>query len=224
MTESGFLETKRIRPGSVAAVILLHGAAITALLMAKGYVPAPESFGRLRVTPIDLEQPPPPEPPKQLPQPREQVPRWTAPPVPRPTESPFTVPDRPPVPPPDLGSQASEQEVRGVPDSPPEPRPAPPPPTPIVRRDAVLISGDLQPAYPTSEQRAEREGTVVIRVVVGPDGRVKSAEKVRATSDAFYEATERHARSRWRFRPATVDGQPVEARKTLTVVFRLDDT
>jgi protein TonB len=63
----------------------------------------------------------------------------------------------------------------------------------------------------------------VIRVTVGPDGRVKSAEKVRATTDAFYEATERHARARWRFRPATVDGRPVEARKTLTVEFRLDD-
>jgi len=222
MTETGFLEAKRIRPGSAATVILLHGTAIAALLMAKGYMPPPEVFTSTRVKQIDLERLPPPEPPKDRPRPREEVTRWTAPPIPRPADSTFTAPDRPPVPPPDLGSQASSEEVRGVPDVPPVPRPVPPPPAPIVRRDAVMIAGDLQPPYPTSEQRAQREGSVVIRVVVGPDGRVKSAEKVRATSDAFYEATERHARARWRFRPATVDGRAVEARKTLTVQFRLD--
>jgi protein TonB len=85
-----------------------------------------------------------------------------------------------------------------------------------------MTSGDLQPPYPTAEQRLEREGRVVIRVTIGTDGRVKAAQKVSATSDAFYTATERHARARWRFRPATVDGQAVETTKTLTVVFRLN--
>jgi len=220
MAEAGFLEPRRIRPGSAAAVILIHGAALTALLMAKGYVPTPREFVETEVRTIDL---PPPPPPVDRPQPREQVTRWTAPPTPRPTESPFIVPDLPPMPPPDLGSQASREEVPGVPDLPAADPPAPPP-APPVRREAVLISGDLQPPYPASEQRDEREGTVVIRLTIGPDGRVVATEKVRATSDAFYSATERHARARWRFRPATVDGRPVEGRKTLTVHFRLDES
>ena len=79
-----------------------------------------------------------------------------------------------------------------------------------------------QPPYPASEQRLGREGRVTIRVLIGIDGRVAAAERVRATSDAFYRATEQHALRHWRFRPATVDGRPVESRKSITVEFRLD--
>ncbi|MEA3017840.1 MAG: periplasmic protein TonB [Sphingomonadales bacterium] len=219
MAEAAFLEPRRIRPGAAAVVVLLHGTAITALLMAKGYVPAPPGFTRTEVTTVRLQPPPPPEP--QPVRPREQRTVWTPTPTPpfRNPEAP-TVPDRP-VAPPDLGSLASSEDVRGVPETPPV-TPSPPPAAPV-RREAVLISGDLQPPYPTSEQRAQREGTVVVQVVVGADGRVIRVEKVRATSDAFFEATARHARSRWRFRPATVDGRPVEATKTLTVRFQLQD-
>jgi protein TonB len=220
MAETGFLEERSMRPGSAAAVILLHGAAITALLMAKGYVPPPTIFTDTKVRSIQL--PPLPEPEPQRPQPREQQTQWTAPPVPRPSPSPFVVPDRPPVPVPDPGAQASSEDVRGLPETPradpvPEPEPAPP-----VRVEARLVAGDLQPPYPASEQRLEREGSVVIRLTIGTNGRVTATEKVRATSDAFYEATERHARARWRFRPAMLDGRPVEARKTMTVRFELD--
>ncbi|HEX8366052.1 MAG TPA: energy transducer TonB [Allosphingosinicella sp.] len=219
MAEAAFLEPRRIRPGAAAIVVLLHGTAITALLMAKGYVPTPPVFTDTDVITVPIEPPPPPEP--QRPRPREERTVWTPTPTP-----PFRTPDTPTVPdvprtPPDLGSLAGSEDVAGVPE-PPRPIPSPPP-APPVRREAVMISGDLQPPYPTSEQRNRREGTVVIRVVVGPDGRVVRAEKVSATSDAFYETTARHARSRWRFRPATVDGRPVEATKTLTVRFQLRD-
>jgi len=225
MAEAGFLEPRKMRPGAAAIVVLMHGAALTALLMAKGYMPAPDELFTTKV--IDITEPdrPPPPPPPPTTQPREQVTNITTVPRPTPVPSTFQLPPAPPSPPPDLGSLSSSRDVAGVVEQPPAPPPpAPPPPPPAVRRDAVMISGDLQPPYPTSEQRAQREGTVVIRVTVGPDGRVKSTQKVRATSDAFYESTERHARDRWRFRPATVDGQPVEAAKTLTVHFRLDES
>jgi protein TonB len=80
----------------------------------------------------------------------------------------------------------------------------------------------MQPAYPTSEQRAQRDGSVRLRVTIGADGRVKAVERLSATSDAFWRATQRHALSRWRFRPATVDGRPVESRKVLSVHFRIE--
>lgn len=82
--------------------------------------------------------------------------------------------------------------------------------------------GDLQPPYPSSEEQAEREGKVTVRLAIGTDGRVKAIDKVSATSDAFFTATQRHALRSWRFSPATVDGKPVESRKVLTVHFRLD--
>ena len=106
--------------------------------------------------------------------------------------------------------------------------PAPPrdPPAPPVRRGAEIdprFASALQPQYPASEQRAGRTGTVVIRVTIGADGRVRAAERVSATSDAFWAAAERQALSRWRFRPATVDGRPVESSRVMTIHFRIED-
>lgn len=224
MAEAGFLEQKRIRPGAVTVVALMHGAALAALLLAKPEF-IRETFTSTEVTQIEIKEPPPPEPQPQREPVRQQRTTWTPTPnPPMPVPTPLPAPDQPLVPVPDLGSRAGSEDVGGLPNlpaaDPPRPEPAPAP----VRIDATMISGDLQPPYPASEQRAEREGSVVIRVTIGSNGRVIATEKVRATSDAFYETTERHARARWRFRPATVDGRPVEARKTLTVHFRLDES
>jgi protein TonB len=62
---------------------------------------------------------------------------------------------------------------------------------------------------------------VRVRVTIGVDGRVRAVEQVSATSAAFYRATERQALRHWRFRPATLDGRPVESRLVLEVIFRL---
>ena len=56
-----------------------------------------------------------------------------------------------------------------------------------------------------------------------PNGRVTAVERLSATSDAFWRATQRQALSRWRFRPATLDGRPVEGIKVMTVTFRIQD-
>lgn len=224
MAEAGFLEQKRVRPGAVALVVVMHGAALTALLLAKNPEVVRRVFRPIDVIDVPIPPPPPPLPPTPRPEPRQQIERYTVPPVPMPprNDSPV-VRDPPPPLPPQRDALAGNENVAGpvLPPRPPIPDPPRPVPTPV-RTAAVLISGDLQPPYPTSEQRMEREGRVVIRVTIGPDGRVIAAQKVSATSDAFYQATERHARARWRFRPATVDGRPVEATKTMTVVFELD--
>lgn len=83
------------------------------------------------------------------------------------------------------------------------------------------FADDFQPDYPPSMQRAEIEGSVTVRIVIGADGRVKALEKLSATSDAFWDATQRQALRKWRFRPATRDGAPVETQRTMTVRFRL---
>ena len=81
----------------------------------------------------------------------------------------------------------------------------------------------LQPPYPASEERAQRGGTVRVRVTIGTNGRVLAVARLTATSEAFWAATQRHALNRWRFRPATVDGRPVESTKTLNVHFNIED-
>jgi protein TonB len=52
---------------------------------------------------------------------------------------------------------------------------------------------------------------------------VRAVARVSATSEAFWAAAERQALSRWRFRPATLDGRPVESTKVMTVHFRIGE-
>jgi protein TonB len=217
MAQATFLEQKRIRPGAALTVILMHGAALTALLLAKTDFAERVGFTPIHTYPVPL---PPPPPPPSAPQPERAQESWTRPIPSVPTVPTLPVPDDPPGPVPDPGSLAGGTDTTGTPYVPPPQPPAVPQPEPV-RIAARMVSNDLQPPYPVSEERAQREGRVVIRVTIGTDGRVIAAQRVSATSDAFWTATVRHARSRWRFRPATVDGRPVEATQTLTVHFQL---
>ena len=88
--------------------------------------------------------------------------------------------------------------------------------------DSRFASG-FQPTYPADERRAGNQGRVVVRVLIGVDGRVKEVEKLLATSDSFFEVTRRRALEKWRFKPGTRDGVPVEAWRTMSVTFVLND-
>lgn len=222
MSQGGFLEQRTRSPGSLTAVIALHAAAITGLLLWKS------EFVREAVTPLIVkhipEAPPPPEqvppPPKQEVRPKssiEQVKPLIR--VERPAD---IVLDRAPENQPVFTAGPIGNDL-AHPDPGPIALPDPPKPVPEpVRREATMLaSSELQPPYPPSEERAENEGSVTVRILIGADGRVKSVEKVRGASDAFFRATEQQALRHWRFKPATVDGRAVESRKVMTVHFRL---
>ncbi|HWK35001.1 energy transducer TonB [Sphingomonas sp.] len=100
------------------------------------------------------------------------------------------------------------------------PRPAP------VTVDADVdprYAADLQPDYPPDMRRAGIEGRVVVKVLVGTDGRVKAFEAVSGPGESFFSATRRQAMARWRFKPATRDGVPYESWKTMSLRFRLTE-
>jgi protein TonB len=234
MTANGFLEQRTARPLSLGVVVLLHGAAIAAVLLIKGPEWVRAADPPLEVIDVKLRPPPPPNPP-------EPAPDKLAPQVP--TRSFIDVPTRL-IPTPVRNLPVSSSEGPVVPSGPvigdlvrppsgtgprPEPLVTVPPRDPVrrptVRVDAQFdprFAGALQPPYPAAEQRNEREGQVRVRVTIGLDGRVEAVEKVSATSDAFWRVTERQALSRWRFKPATVDGSPVQSSKVLSVFFKLD--
>lgn len=81
---------------------------------------------------------------------------------------------------------------------------------------------DFQPDYPTNLQRLDLEGSVTVRVKIGADGKVKAVQMVSASHEDFFKATERQALRRWRFKPATRDGEPVESWREMTVHFRME--
>lgn len=223
MPEGGFYQRRRPSPTAITIVVLLHGAAITALALSKMNVavfvpPKPTEIFEVLPAP---EPPPVPEPPKeeakQQPMQREQV-TYQEPIVKSPVRSAIEIPAVPTFDPPRIDVDPGPVTL----DLPPAPKALPPEPKAPVKVDAKIDArSDLQPPYPPSEERMGNEGSVTVRITVGADGRVKSVEKVRAASDAFYRATERHALRNWRFKPATVDAKPVESRTTMTVHFQI---
>jgi TonB family protein len=115
---------------------------------------------------------------------------------------------------------------------------APPPPPTIAPPDASLIDragvyaavppGGTQPEeidrvvprYPPNARRANVSGAVVIRGIVRRDGTIDEVEIIKDLPYGLGDAA-REAVRRWRFRPATHQGEPIDVYYTVTVNFRL---
>jgi protein TonB len=92
----------------------------------------------------------------------------------------------------------------------------------------------VNPAYPEAAKAEKVEGTFQLALVVGKDGVVRDARVVASSStpgkledetalqgDARLAEAAVAAVKQWRYRPVEKNGQPVEVRMTVTVVFRL---
>lgn len=214
-------EPRQSRSVSLGAAFLINGAVMAGIvfLIAPKIVP---TAGEERLKIIDIFDPPVPPPldePKPEPkaEPRtSSAPRPTAPEPLFRTESTNTtrttteIPPLPPLP---------DATVATGPTSFAEPTPTPLPLIPSSQDMRYLK--DFQPPYPASELRAERDGLVRLKVLIGIDGRVKAVEQLSATSDAFFQAARRQALSKWRFKPATRGGVPEESWKTMSVRFEI---
>jgi protein TonB len=204
------------KPASLGASLLISGGMVLALVYAAPKV-IPTTHEPIHVKLIPLDQPPPPKPepqphPRTLAEPQPVVPK---PVVITPEQPPIAITTvLPPAGPVDLGTATGTAQ--------PQPTPTPLPPLLGATTDP-RYADDFQPAYPPEERRAGHEGRVVVRVLIGVDGRVKQIEKVSAASDAFFAATRAQALAKWRFKPATRGDVPVESWKTMGVTFRLQD-
>lgn len=201
MTQGGYYQPKRLSPIGMATVVLLHGAAITALLTARMDLPDRQKFIRTIVDTISI---PPPPPPHQLPQPPKSQPRQdtpittTKPIVDPPIEHPISYPPDPPPPP--TGSLAGTE----TPPLPPTPPPPPPPPKFEPARAHANLSSYVSDAdYPDTALRGEEQGTTRFRLLVGSDGKVTNCIVTGSSgSSALDSATCRLMKSRARFTPA----------------------
>jgi protein TonB len=216
MTEANVYQPPRASPTTLGMVILLHGAVLGALVLAKMEMPQKPDFKPIDTYPVrqkPIPEPNPPEDVKPAPNQRvETVERMIETPPP-PEQEVFTRPEPTP-------REAEPTRLATVVESPPERQIVA---TPVRREARIDPRSELKPPYPASEQRMGTEGVVTIRVFIGADGKVKSTEKMRATNDIFYQATVRHALRNWRFKPATLDGRPIESSKVMTLHFELND-
>jgi protein TonB len=77
-----------------------------------------------------------------------------------------------------------------------------------------------EPDFPEETRKAKHQGTVIIRAVVGTDGKVHDARVVRSLGWGLDEKA-LEAVSQWVFNPATKDGRKVPVYVDVEVNFRL---
>ena len=99
-----------------------------------------------------------------------------------------------------------------------------PPPTPPPSRVRVRpqdmernLIRHVRPEYPVTAQEARIEGSVTLEIVVDVDGTVASIRVISGHSLLRSAATD--AVGQWRYIPIQLNGQPVEAITTVTIVF-----
>lgn len=108
----------------------------------------------------------------------------------------------------------------------PEPTPAPAERTTGVY--SAVPAGGTQPEeldraiprYSVAARRAGIQGPVVIRGIVRSDGTIDNLEVIKDLPYGLGDAA-REAVNRWKFRPATYKGEPIDVYYTVTVNFRL---
>jgi len=86
--------------------------------------------------------------------------------------------------------------------------------------DAIQKS---DPGYPIELMRANVQGTVTLYAVIHSDGTVGEI-RVLTSPDDRLDALAKSALARWKFRPATKDGQPVALEAVVVIPFRAKRT
>jgi TonB family protein len=98
----------------------------------------------------------------------------------------------------------------------------------FAERDEVPRPGELStpvalnkvdPAYPTEMMKNRIEGIVTLYAVIRADGTVGEIRVLRGFNDRLNENA-RIALSRWKFRPASKNGEPVELEAVVQIPFR----
>jgi protein TonB len=126
---------------------------------------------------------------------------------------------------------SSQEGIIGLPPG-EGPRPVMPPPDvpkppkthpPIIRRsemDPASLIHHVMPVYPPLAAQTRTEGEVKLHAIIAIDGTIQSLEVVSGPPLLIQAA--RDAVRQWRYKPAVLNGQPVEVDTFINVIFRLE--
>ncbi len=200
--------------------------------------------------PLVLEESPPVEPDTvSLPAPSEEPPVEVAPPaVPEAPAAWRMAASPPPVAPLAIEARAAEEPPPAatlphcsqepavsdaLPAGPPaEELPLVEPPEPSTSRaesargpsaPATPRAGNVPPAYPRLARRQGHEGLVVVSARVSASGGCVAVAILRSSGHGELDEAAAEAVRAWQFRPALLDGAPVEAELEIPIRFRLTD-
>ena len=190
------------------------------------------------------DPPPPPLPPAGQPAPKQAEAPKPAPPLAEivaPTVIPDQIPQIPDPPPPTLQlAPAPEPVLPGVPGGSDEGKIGG-----DLRGDVHGITGGVSfpddgrvhislneslpllplsqeyPPYPDEAKKKQLEDQVIVRYVIGKNGRVNDVQILDHARDPMFDKVTVEAIKQWRFRPMIKDGKPVEVVHDLAVNFEL---
>jgi protein TonB len=86
---------------------------------------------------------------------------------------------------------------------------------------APVATDRVDPEYTEVARKSRVAGLVIVEAVINKYGRVEQVRVVKGLPMGLSEAAERAVRQ-WRFKPGTLNGQPVDTIFNLTVNFKLD--
>lgn len=88
--------------------------------------------------------------------------------------------------------------------------------------EAPRLIAKCSPHYPPQARADKIEGTVVLYIEIGPDGRVH-AVRVQKSLGRAVDGSAIEAVKQWKFKPGLKNFEPVMTKATIEVNFRLDD-
>ena len=86
-----------------------------------------------------------------------------------------------------------------------------------------VMAGNLRtkvmPVYPPAAKQAKIQGTVVLSAVVGKDGNIENLQVLSGPSELQQASLD--AVRQWTYKPYLLNGDPIEVKTTVNVVFSL---
>jgi protein TonB len=131
---------------------------------------------------------------------------------------------QPEAPPPVVQTAPQQQQAAEAPKPTPPPvrtqAPAPQP-EPVVKTTPAELVTTVNPRYPPQAFRRRQQGWVQVEFTVDTNGDVTNAHVVGTQGSNLFEHAALEAVERWKFRPATSNGQPVTSVLTRRIEFKL---
>jgi TonB family protein len=79
---------------------------------------------------------------------------------------------------------------------------------------------DAKPVYPPMARQMRTQGTVILEVTIGDDGKVKAVKVLKSL--ALLDAAATDAVKQWEFKPTMLNGKAISVIMTTAVNFSLD--
>ncbi len=80
----------------------------------------------------------------------------------------------------------------------------------------------IPPVYPLRAIRRGIEGVVDVEFIITKKGRIEQPKIIKALPEKIFDQSVLNCVSRWKFKPGTVEGIPVNTRASTTIRFKLE--